>query len=146
MSTESPTQESLTREPLTRGVDHVGLTVNDLAASRAFFTDCLNFKLIGERESYPAVFVSDGVTMITLWQVSDPATAVGFDRRNNIGLHHLAFKVASEADLRSVFDKISHWPGVAVEFAPELSGKGPKLHCMFAEPSGNRIEVAFDPR
>jgi hypothetical protein len=33
-----------------------------------------------------------------------------------------------------------------VEFAPELSGKGPKIHFIVREPSGIRIEFAFDPR
>ena len=42
---------------------------------------------------YPAVFLSDGTTLITLWQANDPATAVPFDRKNVIGLHHLALRV-----------------------------------------------------
>jgi hypothetical protein len=33
-----------------------------------------------------------------------------------------------------------------VEFAPELSGKGPKIHFIVREPSGVRVEFAFDPR
>jgi len=33
-----------------------------------------------------------------------------------------------------------------VEFAPELSGKGPKIHFIVREPSGIRIKFAFDPR
>jgi hypothetical protein len=32
------------------------------------------------------------------------------------------------------------------EFAPELSGKGPKIHFMVREPSGIRLEFAYDPR
>jgi hypothetical protein len=36
--------------------------------------------------------------------------------------------------------------GVVVEFAPELSGKGPKIHFIVREPSGIRIEFAVDPR
>jgi hypothetical protein len=33
-----------------------------------------------------------------------------------------------------------------VEFAPALSGKGPKIHFMVREPSGVRLEFAYDPR
>ena len=58
---------------LTAGVDHVGLAVEDLAKSRAFFTDCLGWQLVGERPDYPAAFVSEGHTRSTLWQLADPS-------------------------------------------------------------------------
>lgn len=133
-------------ECLTIGVDHVGLSVTKLKESRDFFVKCLGFRLLGENAGYPACFVTDGHTRITLWQVSNPQAAVAFDRRNNVGLHHLAFKVAAVDHLTALYERISKWPGVAIEFSPELSGKGPKVHFMFAEPSGNRIEIAWDPR
>ena len=50
---------------LTRGVHHAGFTVPDLAATRAFFVDGLGFDVVGEKPDYPAVFLSDGGTMIT---------------------------------------------------------------------------------
>lgn len=131
---------------LTRGVDHIGLTVTDLAATREFFVDCLGFKLLGENDRYPAAFVSDGFTRITLWRISDVNAFVAFDRHRNVGLHHLAFRLPSLDALRSAFDRVSKWPGVIVEFEPEPSGKGPKIHAMFREPSGNRIELSWDPR
>jgi lactoylglutathione lyase len=133
-------------ECLTLGVDHIGLSVTRLADTRNFFVDCLGFRLLGENASYPAAFVTDGHTRITLWQVADPNTAITFDRRRNVGLHHLAFKVASVEHLKVLYERVSSWPGIKMEFAPELSGKGPKVHCMFTEPSGNRVEIAWDPR
>ena len=78
---------------LTQGAHHIGLTVPDLAKTRAFFIDTLGFDQLGDVPDYPAVFMSDGATMITLWQAENPATAVPFDRKNVIGLHHLALKV-----------------------------------------------------
>ena len=59
----------------TMGVDHVGLAVRDLAASEKFFTHCLGWTLLGGNADYPAAFVGDGPTRITLWQVEDPGTA-----------------------------------------------------------------------
>ncbi len=59
----------------TRGVHHVGLTVPDLAAAKAFFVDALGFEQVGEVADYPAVFLNDGSAMITLWQAEDPANA-----------------------------------------------------------------------
>jgi catechol 2,3-dioxygenase-like lactoylglutathione lyase family enzyme len=131
---------------LTTGVDHVGLAVADLARSRAFFIECLSWQLLGERPDYPAAFVGDGHTRITLWQVADPATCIPFDRRRNVGLHHLALKVPGRAQLDALHARVAAWPGVVVEFAPELSGGGPKWHAMIREPGGCRIEFAWDPR
>jgi catechol 2,3-dioxygenase-like lactoylglutathione lyase family enzyme len=132
--------------PATCGVDHVGLSVRDLEATRGFFCDCLGWHVVGERPDYPAAFVSDGQQIVTLWRVQVPDQAVAFDRRANVGLHHLALAVADRAGLDALHERVASWPGVVVEFAPELSGKGPKIHFIVREPSGIRIEFAFDPR
>lgn len=127
----------------TLGIDHLGLTVTSLDQTKAFFLDCLGWSLRGERPEYPAAFVTDGKCVVTLWQAkgSEPAA---FDRRSNIGLHHLALKVADLAALQRVFAQVSAWPGVSVQFGPELSGKGPRMHCMIFEPGGIRIEFVCD--
>ena len=130
----------------TYGVDHVGLSVRDLASTREFFCDCLGWRIVGERPDYPAVFVSDGHGVLTLWQVQSPGDAIPFDRRANVGLHHLALAVIDQASLDTLYKRVSSWPGVVVEFGPEPSGAGPKIHFMVREPSGVRIEFAFDPR
>lgn len=130
---------------LTKGIDHAGLTVPDLAATLAFFADCLGWNKLGGNEAYPSAYVSDGSTTVTLWQAKTE-TPVGFDRYANIGLHHLALKVANEADLNTIFGQVKDWPGVNVEFAPEYSGKGPKVHFMINEPGGNRLEFSYGPR
>jgi lactoylglutathione lyase len=131
---------------LTQGVDHVGLTVSDLAATRDFFVEALGWWLLGQNEKYPAAFVSDGHTKITLWRVSDMSDFVAFDRHKNIGLHHLALRLPTLDALNAVFEVVSKWPDVVVEFSPEPSGAGPKVHAMVREPSGNRIELSWDPR
>jgi catechol 2,3-dioxygenase-like lactoylglutathione lyase family enzyme len=130
----------------TYGVDHVGLSVRDLESTRKFFCDCLGWRIVGERPAYPAVFVSDGHDIVTLWQVESPGEAIPFDRRANVGLHHLALAVADQTDLDTLYKRVSNWPGVVVEFGPEPSGAGPKIHFIVREPSGVRIEFAFDPR
>ena len=128
--------------PLTAGVHHVGLSVGDLAASEAFFTECLGWRKLGGVESYPSSFVSDGKTMVTLWQVADAAAAVPFDRRRNVGLHHLALAVAGKEALDALFARVSTWPGVRVEFSPQPFAGGAMLHAMIYEPGGTRLEFA----
>lgn len=55
----------------TRGVHHVGLTVPKLDDARRFFLEALHYRQVGEVPDYPAVFLSDGVTMVTLWQAAE---------------------------------------------------------------------------
>jgi len=128
---------------LTRGAHHIGLAVPDLDTATRFFCDALGFSVAGERPDYPARFVSDGTVLLTLWQVSDPATATRFNRRANIGLHHLALAVADDATLEAVHARVSGHPGVVVEFAPEPIREGAtRRHFICAMPGGIRIEFA----
>jgi catechol 2,3-dioxygenase-like lactoylglutathione lyase family enzyme len=123
----------------TLGVDHVGLAVRDLARSAAFFTGLLGFEKVGERPDYPAIFVSDGQVMITLWQVSDPATARPFDRHGQVGLHHLALRLESQAAVRRMHERLVA-AGIEIESPPVPLASGAGLHLMCREPGGIRIE------
>lgn len=130
----------------TLGIDHIGLTVANLEASTRFFTECLGWRVFGSNPAYPAAYVTDGTAKVTLWQVADTTAFAPFDRKNTVGLHHLALKVPDRSSLDSLFDRVRAYPGVQVEFAPELSGSGPKWHAMVMEPGGRRLELRFDPR
>ena len=130
----------MTQTAATRGAHHIGLTVPRLAETRAFFVDTLGFTQVGEKPDYPAVFVTDGSIMITLWQAADAETAVAFDRRNVIGLHHFALKVESPEALEALHRTLETTPGVEIEFAPEALGGGPLKHMMCAIPGGIRVE------
>lgn len=132
--------QTATSQPLTQGAHHIGLTVPSLADTKAFFLNTLGYTQVGEVPDYPAAFLSDGTTMITLWQVNDPATATEFDRKNVIGLHHLALKVADRAALATLHDKIKTAPGCEIEFAPESLGGGDIHHLMCTIPGGVRVE------
>lgn len=126
-------------EATTCGVHHVGLTVPDLDRVRRFFIDTLGFWQVGEKPEYPAVFVSDGHTMLTLWRARDPQHATPFDRHRVIGLHHLALRVAPDA-LDGLHDKLAAEDDVEIEFAPELLRDGPTRHMMCRIPGGIRVE------
>ena len=126
--------------PLTQGVHHVGLTVRSLASTRAFFLDTLGFNQVGEMPDYPAAFLTDGRTMITLWQADHPETAIPFDRKTGIGLHHLALTVPNADALDRLYDRLAAADGVAIEFAPEPLAGFPARHMMCAIPGGIRVE------
>lgn len=126
--------------PLTQGVHHVGLTVTDLDASCHFFCELLGWEKVGGNPDYPAVFVSDGSVMVTLWQAGQASTARPFDKSNNVGLHHLAIRVANLDTLDSIYQKLVAAENVDIEFAPEPLRDGPTIHTMCFEPGGIRIE------
>lgn len=125
----------------TQGAHHVGLTVPDIAEARAFFVEALGFEQVGEVPEYPAVFVSDGSVMITLWQAADPATAIPFDRRRNLGLHHLALRVAGESDLAALAAELDARHDTDIEFPPEALGATTLRHMMCRIPGNIRLEL-----
>jgi len=137
--------ESDKREVLTLGMNHVGLTVTDLDKSVAFFTETLDWDEVGGYPDYPSRFVTDGKMFLTLWQATDPDNAIAFDRKNNVGLHHLAFTVKSLEALDVLHARFVATDGVVIEFSPEPNGGGPTIHMMIREPSGNRLEFAYNP-
>ncbi len=60
----------------------------------------------------------------------------------NVGLHHLALLVESEAALNEVHAHLERI-GSPMEFAPQLIGAGPAKHTMHYEPSGIRVEFIW---
>ncbi len=124
---------------ITRGAHHIGLTVPNLEQTRNFFIETLGYDQVGEVPDYPAVFLSDGNLMITLWQATDPDNAVPFDRKNVIGLHHLALTVDT-GSMDGLYERLQNAADVDIEFAPEPLGDMPVRHMMCNIPGGIRVE------
>jgi len=127
----------------TTGLNHLGLAVKDLDRTTDFFTGVLGWEEQARDESYPRNSVTDGKLRLTLWQVDHAGLVNDFDRRANIGLHHLALGVQSEEDLTRLAQRVKDFPGVVIEFMPETVGKGPRKHMMFSEPGGIRLELIW---
>ena len=127
------------------GVDHLGLTVSNLDASKTFFADVLGFKTLGSDPTYPAYFLSNNKITITLWRVKNDEKRVEFNRAENVGLHHLALSVESIEKLSELHKHLKMQNNIIIEFTPENLGKGPTQHMMIREPSGNRIEFIARP-
>jgi catechol 2,3-dioxygenase-like lactoylglutathione lyase family enzyme len=129
---------------LTSGISHIGLSVSALDASFKFF-EALGFAKVGGSESYPSYFVSDGHSLITLWQTEEGATP--FNRRTNVGLHHLAIRVPTLEALEQAYNAVCAVDGVQVDgegaFSPRKLEGTPLTHAMLYEPSGNRIELTY---
>ncbi|MEP2651704.1 MAG: VOC family protein [Paraglaciecola sp.] len=125
----------------TSGIHHLGLNVPDIKQTAAFFIEQLQFKQVGEKPDYPAIFVSDGTVMLTLWQVADVSNMVTFNRKQNVGLHHFALKVPNLEALNSVYQRLRLLDSVEIEFAPEPLGDLPIQHMMCFIPGGVRLEL-----
>ncbi len=127
--------------PATCGIHHLGLTVAQLETSAQFFTEILGWRELRRDDSYPAIFISDGQIMLSLWQARrQPAGE--FDKDANIGLHHLALELASEAQLEAVYQTLLK-NKIEIEFAPECLRDGPMQHMICYEPGGIRIEFIW---
>lgn len=127
--------------PLTKGVHHIGLTVSKLEESAEFFISLLGWKEVRRNKEYPAIFVSDGTIMVTLWETKEEPSNQ-FNKNKNVGLHHVAFQVESDTGLNNLYEKLVN-SGVKIEFSPELLGPGPAKHMICYEPSGIRIEFTW---
>jgi len=128
-------------KPVTRGAHHIGLTVSRLEETADFFTSLLHWQEVRRNEAYPAIYVSDGSIMVTLWATRE-VPSVPFDKDRNTGLHHVAFEVENEDDLHGLHQRLVNG-GIEIEFAPELLGQGPAKHMMCHEPSGIRVEFIW---
>lgn len=123
---------------LCSGISHIGLAVSDLEGSFAFF-EALGYVKVGGDESYPSYFISNEKNILTLWKTNDDS--VGFDRKRNVGLHHLALQVDSEAKLVEAYETVLKIPGTKSEFGPKPFPFG--KHAMLYDPSGIRVELAL---
>ncbi|WP_273908099.1 VOC family protein [Enterobacter bugandensis] len=126
---------------LTHGVQHIGLAVSNLEESAAFFTGLLGWQEVKRREDYPAIFVKDGALTLTLWK-TQTEQPVQFDRKNNVGLHHLALRVETREGLYWILEVLKA-NQVEIEFEPTVIREGPAMHMMGYEPSGIRIEFYY---
>lgn len=129
------------KNTLTNGPHHIGLAVSNLEASADFFIELLGWEEVNRNAEYPSIFVSDGQIMVTLWALKD-TPEVPFNRRANVGLHHLALQVSSEEALNQIRQRLAE-KHMNIEFAPELLGNGPAKHMMCFDPSGIRVEFIW---
>ena len=70
-------------KPITQGAHHIGLAVSKLEESANFFTSLLGWKEVKRNEEYPAIYVSDGSIMVTLWAIKEEPP-IHFNRHKNI--------------------------------------------------------------
>ena len=107
----------------TGAVHHLRLTVSDVARSRKFYTEVLDFKLAVELP--PGVLLANGSVLLGMGPSPDPERAIRGDRfdENRVGLDHLSFAVASRDDLERAarrFDEFGVPRGEIKDLGPDF--------------------------
>lgn len=125
---------------VTTGIHHVGLSVMDVESAALFFEQQLGWKRTRSIVDYPAIYVSDGCTMLSLWQLRHPRSASNFDRKRTIGLHHLALQVSDHRQLEKLYQRLLKADNCGIEFAPQKIRQGPARHMMCCVDANIRIE------
>ena len=117
------------------GLDHVALTVRDVARSVAWYRDVLGLERRYEEVwgDYPAV-VGAGTTSLALFPASvpDPAPPVG---RDVLSVRHIAFRVD-----RATFDR-ARGDLAARGLAPTFQDHAAAHSLYFTDPDGHQLEL-----
>lgn len=124
-----------------KGIGHINLRVADEQASKRFYRDILGFAIAEEDPEHGGVFMTLGDNFHTLdiGQHSAPASAQR-PRRDQIGVAHIAFQVASYAALRDAYAHLVE-NGVAILRATNHVNQ---RSFYFADPDGNTLEIYYE--
>jgi catechol-2,3-dioxygenase len=123
------------------GIGHVLLRVTDEEASKRFYRDVLGFRIAEQDPEHGGVFMTlgDGFHTIDIVQHPAPQDASG-PQRGQLGLAHIAFKVASYAALREAYAHLLK-NGVEIERAADHVCQ---RSIYFADPDGNGLEIYYE--
>jgi len=127
------------------GVEHIDLTVNDVTRSRAF-----NDKVLGELgfrkyEDENYIHWSNAQMTIAIRAASDAYRGAEFDRYR-VGLHHLAFRARSRADIDQFHRFLAREKVTILDTPAEYPQYGREYYAVFfADPDGMKLELVHFP-
>lgn len=133
-------------------VSHVVLTVRDINASHAFYTDVLGFEQCGQLKPPPGIDVDmrfyrgDETSHhhLALLQSPDPSTQPPVEPfemfGNRVGVNHLAISYPSREDWLAKLEEIK-----TKDVKVVLRGNHGMTHsCYIEDPDGHGVEVLYD--
>ncbi len=120
---------------------HVLVRVLDLERSKAFYRDVLGFHVLEEDPEHGGTFMAlEGQShCIDLFQVHD-ADAARRQTPGVRGLGHIAFRVASEDDLREANASLRAHGVEILRSIDHVSQKS----LYFSDPDGNTLEIYYE--
>jgi catechol 2,3-dioxygenase-like lactoylglutathione lyase family enzyme len=129
------------------GVEHIDVTVNDLARAAIFYDKvmaALGFRRLVE-DDRDQVRWGNAYISLAIRQAETSARGAAFNR-HRVGLHHLAFKAKSRAAIDE-FHRFLIRENLPVLDAPaEYPQYGPNYYAVFfADPDGMKLELVHFP-
>ena len=123
------------------GIGHVLLRVADEEASKRFYRDALGFRIAEQDPEHGGVFMTlgDGFHTLDITQHPSPIDAAR-PQRGQLGLVHIAFKVASYAALREAYAHLLK-NGVEIQRATDHVCQ---RSLYFTDPDGNGLEIYYE--
>ena len=123
------------------GIGHVLLRVADEEASKRFYRDVLGFRIAEQDPEHGGVFMTlgDGFHTLDITQHPAPNDAAR-PQRGQLGLVHIAFKVASYAALREAY---AHLLKNSVEIQ-RATDHVCQRSVYFNDPDGNGLEIYYE--
>jgi glyoxylase I family protein len=133
-------------EPVTGGVHHVILTVNDLSRSRSFYAALM------PRLGYPEM-MDYGVTLGwagaggSFWvKRADPRHAGATFSKDRVGLCEVAFRAESREQVDALARDVGGWGGTILDPPREYPEYVPGYYSVFfADPDGIKLELVHIP-
>ena len=128
------------------GVEHIDLTVNQLARSTAFYTTVLG-ALGFERFRHPDQHASwsNGKLSITIRPAPNELADAAFNRYR-VGLHHLAFKMKQRAHIDSLHQLLVDHGFAVLDPPNEYPEYGSGYYAVFfSDPDGLKLEAVHFP-
>lgn len=130
-----------------RGIQHVDLTVRDLARSIDFYTRLLGPLGFSEYGRYPSYRGTEEVVYFSFAQSHlglRPADG-GEHHYYDVGIEHIAFFVDTREEVEDAYRRCLAM-GANVHYPPELDRDIEDYYALFVfDPDGIRVEVACAP-
>jgi catechol-2,3-dioxygenase len=122
-------------------IGHVLLRVADEEASKCFYRDVLGFRVAEQDPEHGGVFMTlgDGFHTLDIVQHPSPHEALR-PERGQLGLVHIAFKVASYGALREAYLHLQEH-GVEIQRAVDHVCQ---RSIYFTDPDGNGLEIYYE--
>ena len=135
--------------PPTLPVDHIGISVHNLASGIKFYTESFGLKLIHQetlaQEKIDVAFLENGASLIELITSSDPDTALGKSLTSRgPGLHHICFLTT---DIKKELAQLAARGHRLIDIEPRMGSRGKLIAFLHPQSSaGVLIELCQMPK
>ena len=127
------------------GVEHIDLTVNDVARSRAFYDKVLGELGFRKFEGDDYIHWANAQMTLAIRGASAPKRAAHFDRYR-VGMHHLALRARSRADVDAFHAFLLREKITVLDAPAEYPQYGQNYYAVFfADPDGVKLELVHFP-